>query len=133
MIKSGRKGITLLEAQGMGLDLCNLVGRQEGSTSLRRTTSNKSKNLRYFEYIKDVLPIEETIEETVEETIEEVNTSVNKEDHVKEIIDITPIDKPSDRIDIDDYILYSEYMIENGGTPSIEDYFKAIEYFKNRV
>lgn len=125
MIKSGRKGMTLLEAQGMGLDLCNLVGRQEGSTSLRRTTSNKSKNLRYFEYIKDVLPIEETVEE--------VNTSVNKEDHVKEIIDITPIDKPSDRIDIDDYILYSEYMIENGGTPSIEDYFKAIEYFKNRV
>ena len=125
MIKSGRKGMTLLEAQGMGLDLCNLVGRQEGSTSLRRTTSNKSKNLRYFEYIKDVLPIEETVEE--------INTSINKDIHVKEIIDITPIDKPSDRIDIDDYILYSEYMIENGGTPSIEDYFKAIEYFKNRV
>lgn len=129
MIKNGRKGITLLEAQGMGLDLCNLVGRQEGSSSLRRTTSNKSKNLRYFDYIKDVLPIEETVEETVEET----NTSINKDIHVKEIIDITPIDKPSDRIDMDDYILYSEYMIENGGTPSIEDYFKAIEYFKNRV
>lgn len=129
MIKNGRKGITLLEAQGMGLDLCNLVGRQEGSSSLRRTTSNKSKNLRYIEYIKDVLPIEETVEETIEET----NTSVNKDIHVKEIIDITPIDKPSDRIDMDDYILYSEYMIENGGTPSIEDYFKAIEYFKNRV
>lgn len=125
MIKSGRKGMTLLEAQGMGLDLCNLVGRQEGSSSLRRTTSNKSKNLRYVEYIKDVLPIEETIEET--------NTSINEDIHVKEIIDITPIDKPSDRIDMDDYILYSEYMIENGGTPSIEDYFKAIEYFKNRV
>lgn len=129
MIKNGRKGITLLEAQGMGLDLCNLVGRQEGSSSLRRTTSNKSKNLRYFDYIKDVLPIEETVEETIEET----NTSINKDIHVKEIIDITPIDKPSDRIDMDDYILYSEYMIENGGTPSIEDYFKAIEYFKNRV
>ena len=125
MIKNGRKGMTLLEAQGMGLDLYNLVGRQEGSSSLRRTTSNKSKNLRYFEYIKDVLPIEETVEE--------INTSINKDIHVKEIIDITPIDKPSDRIDMDDYILYSEYMIENGGTPSIEDYFKAIEYFKNRV
>lgn len=125
MIKSGRKGMTLLEAAGMGLDLCNLVGRQEGSSSLRRTTSNKSKNLRYAEYIKDVLPIEETIEET--------NTSITEDNHVKEIIDITPIDKPSDRIDMDDYILYSEYMIENGGTPSIEDYFKAIEYFKNRV
>lgn len=49
------------------------------------------------------------------------------------VTNITPISKPSDRFDIEDYMLYEEYMITNGGVPSIEDYFKAIEYYKSRA
>lgn len=49
------------------------------------------------------------------------------------VVDITPISKPSDKFDIEDYMLYEEYMIANGGVPSIEDYFKAIEYYKSRA
>ena len=59
-----------------------------------------------------------------------ISTVAIKEDNV---VNIVPIDKPSDRFDIEDYMLYEEYMIANGGVPSIEDYFKAIEYYKSRA
>ena len=66
----------------------------------------------------------------VEAIKEEKNTVI--ESTIEEVVDITPIDKPSDRFDVEDYILYREYMIANGGVPSIEDYFKAVEYYKSR-
>ena len=58
---------------------------------------------------------------------------VNTIEEEAKVIEYMPINKPSDRFDIDDYIAYQEYMIKHGGVPSIEDYFKAIEYYKNRA
>ena len=105
MLKRGNgKGITLGDIRDKGLDAYALMGVDRETGYLKRTTSNLA--------IK---------------TIEVAKIEVVK------IVDITPINKPSDRFDIEDYMLYEEYMIANGGTPSIEDYFKAIEYFKSRA
>ena len=105
MLKRGNgKGITLGDIRDKGLDAYALMGVDRETGYLKRTTSNLA--------IK---------------TVEVAKIEVAK------IVDITPINKPSDRFDIEDYMLYEEYMIANGGTPSIEDYFKAIEYFKSRA
>lgn len=105
MLKRGNgKGITLGDIRDKGLDAYALMGVDRETGYLKRTTSNLA--------IK---------------TVEVAKIEVVK------IVDITPINKPSDRFDIEDYMLYEEYMIANGGTPSIEDYFKAIEYFKSRA
>ena len=105
MLRRGNgKGITLGDIRDKGLDAYALMGVDRETGYLKRTTSNLA--------IK---------------TVEVAKIEVVK------IVDITPINKPSDRFDIEDYMLYEEYMIANGGTPSIEDYFKAIEYFKSRA
>ena len=105
MLKRGNgKGITLGDIRDKGLDAYALMGVDRETGYLKRTTSNLA--------IK---------------TIEVAKIEVVK------IVDITPINKPSDRFDIEDYMLYEEYMIANGGVPSIEDYFKAIEYYKSRA
>lgn len=106
MLRRGNgKGITLGDIRDKGLDAYALMGVDRNTGYLKRTTSNLA--------VKTEAKVEIT-----EET---------------KIVDITPINKPSDRFDVEDYILYEEYMIANGGTPSIEDYFKAIEYFKSRA
>lgn len=106
MLKRGNgKGITLGDIRDKGLDAYALMGVDRNTGYLKRTTSNLA--------VKTEAKVEIT-----EET---------------KIVDITPINKPSDRFDIEDYILYEEYMIANGGVPSIEDYFKAIEYYKSRA
>lgn len=106
MLRRGNgKGITLGDIRDKGLDSYALMGVDRETGYLRRTTSNLA--------VKTEVKIERT---------EKV-----------EIVDITPINKPSERFDIEDYILYEEYMIANGGIPSIEDYFKAIEYYKSRA
>ena len=109
MLRRGNgKGITLGDIRDKGLDAYALMGVDRNTGYLKRTTSN--------------LAIKTVEEDKIEDKIE-----------VVKIVDITPISKPSDRFDIEDYMLYEEYMIANGGTPSIEDYFKAIEYFKSRA
>lgn len=106
MLRRGNgKGITLGDIRDKGLDAYALIGVDRNTGYLKRTTSNLA--------VKTEAKVEIT-----EET---------------KIVDITPINKPSDRFDIEDYILYEEYMIANGGVPSIEDYFKAIEYYKSRA
>ena len=104
-----RKDVTLLEAIAMGGNVYDLLGVDRETKTLKRRVSTVGN-----------LAIKKEKDTIIESTVEEV-------------VDITPIDKPSDRFDIDDYILYREYMIANGGVPSIEDYFKAIEYFKSRA
>lgn len=106
MLRRGNgKGITLGDIRDKGLDAYALMGVDRNTGYLKRTTSNLA--------VKTEAKVEIT-----EET---------------KIVDITPINKPSDRFDVEDYILYEEYMIANGGVPSIEDYFKAIEYYKSRA
>lgn len=106
MLRKGNgKGITLGDIRDKGLDAYALMGVDRNTGYLKRTTSNLAVNT-------------EAKVEITEET---------------KIVDITPINKPSDRFDVEDYILYEEYMIANGGVPSIEDYFKAIEYYKSRA
>lgn len=106
MLRRGNeKGITLRDIRDKGLDAYALMGVDRNTGYLKRTTSNLA--------VKTEAKVEIT-----EET---------------KIVDITPINKPSDRFDVEDYILYEEYMIANGGVPSIEDYFKAIEYYKSRA
>ena len=106
MLRRGNgKGITLGDIRDKGLDAYALMGVDRNTGYLKRTTGNLA--------VKTEAKVEIT-----EET---------------KIVDITPINKPSDRFDVEDYILYEEYMIANGGVPSIEDYFKAIEYYKSRA
>ena len=102
-----RKDVTLLEAIAMGGNVYDLLGVDRETKTLKRRVST----------VGNLAIKEDVIEETIEEPV----------------VEITSIDKPSDRFDIDDYILYREYMIANGGVPSIEDYFKAIEYYKSRA
>ena len=111
-----RKDVTLFEAMRItGKDAYDLIGvNRETKQLIRRSVNTVVGSNALVEAIK-----------------EEKNTVI--ESTVEEVVDITPIDKPSDRFDIDDYILYREYMIANGGVPSIEDYFKAIEYYKSRA
>ena len=111
-----RKDVTLLEAMRItGKDAYDLIGvNRETKQLIRRSVNTVVGSNALVEAIK-----------------EEKSTII--ESTVEEVVDITPIDKPSDRFDIDDYILYREYMIANGGVPSIEDYFKAIEYYKSRA
>lgn len=97
------KKTTLLEAIAMGGNVYDLLGVDRETKMLKRTTST----------VGNLAIKEEIIEEPITE--------------------IVPINKPSDRFDVEDYALYREYMIANGGEPSIEDYFKAIEYYKSRA
>lgn len=106
MLRRGNgKGITLGDIRDKGLDAYALMGVDRNTGYLKRTTSNLAVK---------------------------TETKIEKIEKAK-VVNITPINKPSDRFDIEDYMLYEEYMIANGGTPSIEDYFKAIEYFKSRA
>lgn len=97
------KKTTLLEAIAMGGNVYDLLGVDRETKMLKRTTST----------VGNLAIKEEIIEEPITE--------------------IVPINKPSDRFDVEDYALYREYMIANGGEPNIEDYFKAIEYYKSRA
>ena len=102
-----RKDVTLLEAIAMGGNVYDWLGVDRETKTLKKRVST----------VGNLAIKEDVIEETIEE----------------HVVEISPIDKPSDRFDIYDYILYREYMIANGGVPSIEDYFKAIEYYKSRA
>lgn len=107
-----KKQTTLLEAIAMGGNVYDLLGVDRETKMLKRTTNNLAVKI-------------DTVEEEVEYEVEEVT-------QVK-IIEYIPITKPSDRFDIEDYIRYQEYMIKHGGNPSVEDYFKAVEYYKSRA
>lgn len=113
MLRKGNgKSMTLGDIRDKGLDAYALMGVDRTTGYLKRTTSNLA--------IKTTLEVNNVVE--VANVVDNVN-----------IVEITPINKPSDRFDIEDYLLYEEYMIANGGVPSIEDYFKAIEYYKSRA
>ena len=103
------KDVTLMELAQKGVDLYSLLGVDRETKYLKRTTSNLAVKL------------EEVKQEEVVETQQ------------AEVLELIPITKPSDRFDVEDYILYREYMIKHGGQPSVKDYFKAIEYYKSRA
>lgn len=101
-----RKQITLGEIKEQGLSLASLMGLREGKYLPKLNNTNLAVKL-------DV--VEEPIETpAVEEVVE--------------VAEIKPINKPSDRFDVDDYMEYREWKIELGGVPSIEDYFNAVDY-----
>lgn len=106
-----RKDIPVLEAMKLtGKDLYELVGVERGTKHLiRRSVNAVVGSNALVQAIEEVKEIEEPI------------------------IEIVPIEKPSDKFDIEDYIRYREYVLERGGEPSIRDYFKAVEYYKSRA
>lgn len=108
MLRCGNgRQITLGEIRDKGLDAYSLMGVDKTTGFLKRTTSNLAVKL------------EEVKQEEVVETQQ------------AEVLELIPITKPSDRFDVEDYMLYREYVLERGGEPSIGDYFTAIEYYKN--
>ena len=108
MLRCGNgKQITLGEIRDKELDAYALMGVDKTTGFLKRTTSNLAVKL------------------------EEVKQEEAVETKQAEIVEIIPITKPSDRFDVEDYIRYREYVLERGGEPSVEDYFIAIEYYKN--
>lgn len=109
-----RKDIPVLEAMKLtGKDLYELVGVERGTKHLIKRSVNtvvgSNALVQAIEEVKGIDIVEEPV------------------------VEIAPIDKPSDRFDIEDYMLYREYVLERGGEPSIRDYFKAIEYYKSRA
>ena len=113
-----KKDVTLLEAMRLtNMDAYELIGvNKETKQLIKRTTSTIGSNALE----KEIKEIEEIKEES------KVTNTTNTT-----IVDITPIDKPSDRFDIEDYIRYEEYMKSNGKKPSMKDYFEAIKYYTN--
>ena len=108
MLRCGNgRQITLGEIRDKGLDAYTLMGVDRETKYLKRTTSNLAVKL------------EEVKQEEVAQTQQ------------ADIVEIIPITKPSDRFDVEDYLLYKEYVLERGGVPSIEDYFIAVAYYKN--
>jgi hypothetical protein len=104
---------TYVDANGREYSFGRLVKKAKVTVLEREVTNN---NVMQMAVNSDVVaPIVEVVN-TIEEEAK--------------VIEYMPINKPSDRFDIDDYIAYQEYMIKHGGVPSIEDYFKAIEYYK---
>lgn len=102
-----RKDIPVLEAMRLtGKDAYELIG-------VNRKTKQWIK--RSVNTVVGSNVLVETIEEVIQESI----------------VEIIPINKPSDRFNVEDYLQYKEYVLERGGVPSIEDYFIAIEYYKN--
>lgn len=73
-------------------------------------------------------PVIEEVKPVVRPVVEEVRQA--------EVVEIIPINKPSDRFNVDCYIAYREYVEEYGKeigkVPSLDDYFDAIEYYKAR-
>lgn len=107
MLRCGNgRQITLGEIRDMGLDAYALMGVDRNTKLLKRTTSNLAIKL-------------------------DTSIDIVEEKEIAQVIEITPINKPSDRFDIEDYMQYREYILNNGGEPSISDYFKAIEYYMN--
>lgn len=70
--------------------------------------------------IKAILPVYEERIEKVISTIEPIVEGTSAVD-----IDIY------EGIDMEDYELFCNWMIANGGEPSVEEYRKAIEYYTN--
>ena len=72
----------------------------------------------------------------IEEVKPVVRPVVVEEVRQAEVVEIIPINKPSDRFNVDCYIAYREYVEEYGKeigkVPSLDDYFDAIEYYKAR-
>lgn len=48
-----------------------------------------------------------------------------------EVVEETTVVDLHEDIDMDDYKLFCDWMIANGGTPSIEEYRQAIAYYSN--
>lgn len=121
-----KKDVTLLEAMRLtNMDAYELIGvNKETKQLIKRTTSTIGSNALE----KEIKEIKEEIKAIKEES-KVTNTTINTTNTT--IVDITPIDKPSDRFDIEDYIRYEEYMKSNGKKPSMKDYFEAIKYYTN--
>lgn len=105
---------TYVDANGREYSFGRLVKKAKVTVLEREVTNN---NVMQMAVNSDVVaPIVEVVN-TIEEEAK--------------VIEYIPITKPSDRFDVEDYIRYREYVLERGGEPSIEDYFIAVEYYKN--
>ena len=107
---------TYVDANGREYSFGRLVKKAKITVLEREVTNN---NVMQMAVNSDVVA-----------PIVEVVNAIEKE---AKVIEYIPINKPSDRFDIDDYIQYREYVLERGGIPSIEDYFAAVEYYKSRA
>ena len=91
----------------------------------------KLEEVRAIKESKTVAVVEQAV------GAEQVPTRVvEKVQQVEEIVEIIPINKPSDRFDIDCYVEYRAYVLKEGKrfgkVPTMEDYFEALAYFKAR-
>ena len=111
-----------LEIIGKGKDAAKIAEIREymridvNTKSLKKAVNNTP-----------VIEVEE-VKPVVRPVVEEVRQA--------EVVEIIPINKPSDRFNVDCYIAYREYVEEYGQeegiVPSMEDYFNALEYYKAR-
>ena len=108
-----RKDISLLEAMKLtGKDAYELIGvNRETKQWIKRSVNTVVGSNVLVQTIEEVKVQEVVIEEPM--------------------VEMVPITKPSDRFYVEDYLRYKEYVLERGGKPSIEDYFIAVEYYKN--
>lgn len=108
-----RKDISLLEAMKLtGKDAYELIGvNRETKQWIKRSVNTVVGSNVLVQTIEEVKVQEVVIEEPM--------------------VEMVPITKPSDRFNVEDYLRYKEYVLERGGKPSIEDYFIAVEYYKN--
>ena len=108
-----RKDISLLEAMKLtGKHAYELIGvNRETKQWIKRSVNTVVGSNVLVQTIEEVKVQEVVIEEPM--------------------VEMVPITKPSDRFNVEDYLRYKEYVLERGGKPSIEDYFIAVEYYKN--
>lgn len=115
-----RKDIPVLEAMKLtGKDAYELIGvNRENKQWIKRSVNTVIGSCALVEAIKETKGPE---------------IVVTEEPKIAEVVNVEPINKPSEKFDVEDYILYREYVIANGGKPSVEDYFKARAYYESRA
>lgn len=104
--------LTKVMNNGMEVAMMNgmMIGRSRGPVK----AILKKDESRLEAILNTIRLDEEMIEETVEEAVVETN-----------VVDIYK------GIDMDDYKLFCDWMIVNGGEPSIEEYRQAMEYYSS--
>jgi hypothetical protein len=96
----------------------------------RVSNVTKLEEVRAIKETKTVAVIEQAV------GAEQISSIKVQEIKQEEVVEIIPINKPSDRFNIDCYTEYVEYVSTKGKAfgkvPSMQDYFEALAYFKAR-
>lgn len=117
-----KKDVSILKAMELtGMDAYELLGVDKETKQWIKRSTNTTIGTNALENIVDKSTNNES-------TTNESTTKNNNKDNV---VDITPLEKPSDRFDVEDYIRYQEYMQSMGKKATIKDYFEAVEYYTN--